>query len=319
MVSLDQDNVELFRIFWPPDPLLVQARPGVALVVMTRSAAGGGFLVAMPAALCLPRSLPVIQDEAGVIGPHKRMEVPGVRMVEDGLESLGIDLDVQLVDLSVGALGAILPLSQVAESEDQGLVGFGQDLDVIPDPTILVAMASEWLSGQAMPRVAFYSAEEEPGVEALPLPSQQAELPGQPDGITPPVTPQPHRSKVAPKPKRVTTAALSEQLGELMTLLPTMSNQIAELRKDQDMLRSTVEHQQSVPPVRPTQLPVSGAMQAQGSVSHFAKMMGSPPRTRPAGAHAPAQTAMNASGADAALKWRRRAAPCPQILLQGQC
>ena len=109
-------------------------------------ASGGGFLVAMPAAPCLPGSLPVIQNEAGVIGPHKRMEVPGVRMVEDGLESLGIDLDVQLVDLSVGALGAILPLSQVAESEDQGLIGFGQDLDVIPDPTILVAMASEWLS-----------------------------------------------------------------------------------------------------------------------------------------------------------------------------
>ena len=35
LIPLDQDNVELFKIFWPPDPLMVQARPGMALVVMT--------------------------------------------------------------------------------------------------------------------------------------------------------------------------------------------------------------------------------------------------------------------------------------------
>ena len=93
------------------------------------------------------------------------MEVPAVRLTETSMESLGIDLDVQIIDLSVAALPAITPLSQLQESEDQGLVGFGEDLDVIPDPTLLLTMVSDWLSGEVAQRAAFYSAEE--GVDEL--------------------------------------------------------------------------------------------------------------------------------------------------------
>ena len=47
IVPLVHENVELFGTFWPPDPMLVQARPGICLIAMVRQAAGGGVLVGM--------------------------------------------------------------------------------------------------------------------------------------------------------------------------------------------------------------------------------------------------------------------------------
>lgn len=93
IVPIMADNVELFRLFWPPDPHMVQARPGVALVV-TRQAAGGSFLVCTPSALVPAGSLPLNPLETDLIGPHTRVEVPGVRLRESALENLGVDLDV---------------------------------------------------------------------------------------------------------------------------------------------------------------------------------------------------------------------------------
>ena len=298
ILPISADNVELFRMFWPPDPHLVQARAGVAMVVMTRQAAGGGFLVCLPSALVPAGSLPIAPLETDAIGPHTRMEVPAVRLTETSMESLGIDLDVQIIDLSVAALPAITPLSQLQESEDQGLVGFGEDLDVIPDPTLLLTMVSDWLSGEVAQRAAFYSAEE--GVDEMPdvedgqatptaflPPRQEAAL-----GITPPASPK-AKAKEAPK-KRVTAAAVQEQLSGLLELIPAMSAQISELQKGQHAIQQSMAEKNVVPPPRPSQLPVSG------TVAHFAKMMGSPPKTRPLVPAGPTQPLI-VSGLDANL------------------
>lgn len=278
IVPITQENVESFRIFWPPDPLLVQARPGLCLVVMVRQAAGGGLLVAMPSALVPAGSLPVDPSEADVIGPHTHLEVPGVRMSDIGTEHLGTDISLQVVDLGVGALAALTPLSMVPESEDQGLIGFGEDIDIIPDPSILVDLVREWLAAQSGQRAAFYSAEEggdfvEEEVRAVPLPTRRERT----TAITPP-DPSPRQQKVKEPPKkRVTTAALSEQLTSLMDLIPAMTDQIAELQRGQTALQETVHQQAMTPPVRASQVPVSQAVQG---VSNFAKMVGQPPRTK---------------------------------------
>lgn len=154
VVPLAQDNVvELYRVHWPPDPLLVQARPGIGLVVMKRASGGGGVLLALPAALVPAGSLPLREQEGhGVIGLHCRVEIPAVRMQDDGNHRLGIDLDLYLVDLAAPGLAAVTPLSEVPQEEDMALVGFHEDLDVIPDPEELLSRANFWVASQVDPR-----------------------------------------------------------------------------------------------------------------------------------------------------------------------
>ena len=280
IVPLSRETVELFRIFWPPDPNVVQARPGVGLVVLTRQFAGGGLLVALPAALIPAGSLPVFPAEADVVGLNTRMEVPGVRMSDLGTEALGIDIDLYLVDLGLDALPAVTPLSHVPEVEEQGLIGFAEDLDVIPDPVMLVTLARDWLAAQTSQRIAFYSADE--GNELEPQFADAAHLPPRTDlveGITPPDQ-SPARgpkAKEATRPKRVTNAALAEQMTGLLQVLPSMTAQIAELQKGQKMLQNSLELQKMTPPPRASQMPVASTV---SQVSDFAKMMGQPPKTK---------------------------------------
>ena len=148
MVPLVEENVELFRIYCPPDPNMVQARPGLCMIAMVRQAAGGGVLVAMPTALVPAGSLRVDPREGDVVGPHVQLEVPTVRMSNAGMDHIGVDISLYVVDLGQEALQAITPLSLVPESEDQGLIGFGEDLDVIPDPYVLVDGIKSWISRQ---------------------------------------------------------------------------------------------------------------------------------------------------------------------------
>lgn len=147
-------------------------------------------------------------------------------------------------------------------------------MDIIPDPTSLVESVREWLAGQAGQRMTFYSAEEgeefmEDVVQAAPLPPRLEEVRG--------MTPPPVKAKDAPK-KRVTTAVLSEQLSGLVDLIPAINAQISELQKGQQELQHSLALHRSSPPPRASQMPVSAAVQG---VASFAKMMGSPPRTKP--------------------------------------
>ena len=295
VISLDNEVVELYRVFWPPDPLLVQSRAGLALAVLSRRSAGGGVLLALPTALVPVGSLPLEPDEHGTIGAHCKLEVPGVRLVEDGVEHLGVDFEVLLVDVGTDGLAAMSPISGVPESEDEGVIGFGEDLDVIPDPVSLLRLAREWIAVQTSHRVAFYSAEEEM-VPETPGGVGRTAL-----GITPPQSPGKGKGKPkeAAKPKRVTTAVLAEQMNQMMETLPVITQQLGILQQNQKSLQDALELQKTTPPVRASQLPVSG-------VAQFAKMMGSPPRTK---AHAPmlAPQPTRTSGLDAGLSLQEQA------------
>eukprot|EP00438_Fugacium_kawagutii_P024535 Skav223315 [mRNA] locus=scaffold200:39439:41741:+ [translate_table: standard] len=282
-LAAGDNTVELYRVFWPPDPLLVQARPGIGIAVMTRRSGGGGVLLALPSALVPAGSLPATEgDGLGVIGLYTRLDIPAVRMQDDGNVVLGIDLDVYLIDLAVEGLKAVTPMAMVPEEEDIGLIGFHEDLDVIPDPEDLLAKANFWVASQIEPRITFYSAEEEGEM----VEAEGGELPDG-AGMTPPVTPGPvptspapakanpkAKAKEAAKPKRVTTATLAAQMSTLMELMPEISQQLVELKQDHHRLRSSVEEAQQAPPVRPSQVPVSKA------VASFAHLVGPPPRTK---------------------------------------
>ena len=57
------------------------------MVVMTRQAAGGGFLVCIPSALT--GACRIFARDTDVIGFHTRVEVPGVRLTKTTMESIG--------------------------------------------------------------------------------------------------------------------------------------------------------------------------------------------------------------------------------------
>ena len=62
-----------------------------------------------------------------------------------------------------------------------------------------------------------------------------------------------------------------------MELVPSMVDQISELQKGQSALQDSLAQQRASPPPRASQMPVGSTVQG---VANFAKMMGSPPRTK---------------------------------------
>ena len=76
-----------------------------------------------------------------------------------------------------------------------------------------------------------------------------------------------------PKNKRMTNANVAEKLAEVAGLLPTLTTQRDALQRGQEELRVQMQHHATSPP-RASQMPVSAPLQS------FAKMMGSPPRTK---------------------------------------
>ena len=279
IATVAEGTVELFRVFWPPDPNLVQARPGLAMVAMKRSASGGGVLLVMPAALIPAGSLPVSATEAQrVVGAHTRFEAPAVRINDSPFEHIGIELDVQVVDIAAEGLIALQPLSALPESDDLGIIGFGEDLDIIPDPEVVMEKVESWIAGQTSQRVVFYSADEMPEAAATELPGlmDNQELDGVPMTPPSPAPALPQRPKAAAKdpakPKRATTAALAQEVSQIMSILPTLSEQLVSIQNEQREFRRHMEESRTLPPPRPGQVPVANA------VSNFAKMIGPPPK-----------------------------------------
>lgn len=170
------------------------------------------------------------------------------------MEELGVDLDVQLVDVGVQALSAITPFAFVPDTDETGIISFGEGRDIILDPQLLMQYAKEWIGQQAK----------------------------------------------APK-KKVTTAVLAEQMSTLMTMIPTISQQLVGLQQDHKQMKPTIEQQKTAPPVRASQLPVSGQL------AGFAQMMGSLPRTKPLPTTPAPVLALQTSGPDANLSLQQQA------------
>ena len=235
----------------------------MALVVMTRA---GGFLLAVPSEgidigmlnLDTPEGQPV------PFGPHTTMVVPGLSGLADGAIPTD-DVEVLLVDVEDHVRQMMSPLDDVAGFVG---VGFAEDTHTVPNPVDLVAYAQDWIALQQQPRVQFYSAAEE---EQPPL---EEELP-------PTEVPPLSQAKAKPKVKKPTTASLAEEIRTITDLLPALTNQIAQLQQGQKDMVAKMQAQEAKSRLRPSQLPVSAPLQ------QFAKMMGSPPRTKMASPSTP--------------------------------
>ena len=129
------------------------------------------------------------------------------------MENLGIDLDVHcwFGSRSCSCYCSSFAASGVRRPRSHW-VWRRSGCDPMQIPSLLVTMVSEWLAGQAAQRAAFYSAGE--GPEEVQDSRTDADL-----GITPPAIPT-AKAKEAPK-KRVTAAAVQEQLSGLLELIPS--------------------------------------------------------------------------------------------------
>ena len=230
----------------------------------------GGFLLALPSGALSADQLQSASegDPFSVFGANTFITVPAQSLVPG--EEVEV-LDVLLVDaeVSVRNFMEVLP-DPVPES----MVMFGSGPDVLPDVSAVMAAAREWISTAAaqVPEMVFYSAAEE-------VANGEGMSPTRNVGTAPKAGPK-------PKTKRLTNANIAEKLAEVAGVLPALTMQIDALQRGQEELRVQIHQQSTSPPPRASQMPVSAPLQ------NFAKLMGSPPRTKAPAVAAKAQMQM---------------------------
>ena len=260
MIDLRSGALELYRIAWPPTGV-DEVTYGLALVVRKRHGSGGGVLLALPESLTSTAALLDLctgQADA-IVGAFHYFDIPAVSH-QNGLQPLDFLVTVVVVDVALDALSYMVPMSQVSEEEDVGIVGFGEDLDVLPNSGLLLSRVATWLNELTDQRAVFYSAEE--GVEVADLDGQPMEEEQEEPGMQ---TPKATAAKLPPKakeskPKRVTTASLAEQMRTLLEVVPALTQQVEAMRVEQEALKRSVEEGQDRPAPRPSQLPISAPL-----------------------------------------------------------
>ncbi len=265
MKSLEEGEAVQYQFTWPLEEAGQEGSTvSLAFVVMLRE---GGFLLALPIGY-LP--LEVLQvssssDVTTIFGPHTTLQVPAVR--EDGLAvPAGLELGVLVIDAGIEAAVGLQVLGLDGVS-----VAFHEDPAFLPDPNLLLRLTKAWISSQTSARTDFYSAAEEAVPETPLVEEEEGTEKEEEQG---PLVFNPKAKGVPAKPKRVTMAALADQLGSVAQMLPAMVQGLDSMQLDQDALREAVAGQKHVVPPRPSQQPVSSTLQ------DFAKMMGTPPRVK---------------------------------------
>ena len=249
IASLQDGHEEAYVLFWPPTGVEGNYIAFVYVVMVRQE----GLLLAVPVGFISPPELQEASQTDGsvLIGPHTVITVPGVRTGAEGTLEAGVEVDVQLVDLSDLVLPGLLPWAESGVTEEQ-LVWFSQDPTITPDLPALLQGALGWLQASGAQRATFYSAAEE---EEVPPPKKAV------------------RQKE--KAKRSTPAKqVADHITTMASLLPSMAAQLASMQEEQRALQAEVRGYATTPPPRPGQQPVSM------TTGQFASMMGAPPKTK---------------------------------------
>ena len=203
-----------------------------------------------------------------LIGPSRKVSVPAVMEEMDGTElALDFEIECLLVDFHANIVGFIRDFDPVTEGD--GILPYYRDNpDVLPEANSLLAAAHHWV-GEGGERVKFYSAAEEEAVVVNPrsLPAKQK------------------KPKAPAAPKRVTTAALAEQLAAISEALPNITGQLTELAQRQDRLDLSMAGAASgggprLPPHQQLFAPPTTKPDAEAQ-ARFLRAIGTPPRLRP--------------------------------------
>ena len=273
LVALESGLEEFYQLRRPLFEGDVSQETCIALVVMKRQ---GGALVAAPLDFFSAEDKANMRmlGEASAVGPRTVLTVPAERETETGGREQVEDLSVVVFDLDVSMVGHLTPIRVVSSEAQDFMMAFLEgDPSVVPESDGLVRFVREWVSiqtgeGPGHANLAFYSAvEEEDGKDEERVPE----------------TPAAGRRQKEPKPekpKRVTTTMLADQLSTLMDAIPNITAQLVSLQEDQKSLRMEMHSQALVPPVRPSQMPISAGIPHLPDASNLAKLIGAPPKVR---------------------------------------
>ena len=143
--------------------------------------------------------------------------------------------------------------------------------ELMPSSAFLMQAAMEWCQSEEESRVHFYSAAE----EAQPLAETVPKKPTPKRSSAPPGAP----AKDPAKPKRVTTAALADQVASLAQSIPALVEQVQKISEQQQMFEVAVKKDLNAPRIPPYRMPFGSpdATAGAGDVKKFAALVGSPP------------------------------------------
>ena len=254
-VLTEEDVDSLYILQWPPG-----IQPEVETFVIPVARRKGGVLLGVPLGVLDKKDLDdgaLSSAEDLMVGPSKLVTVPGVEEDEHGADiPSGVDVTLLLVDFS----DSVLPLlREYNPAQDQHEIqSFLEDApQVVPSSTPLLQTALEWMNDEVSGRVHYYSAEE--------------------NAVAPIAAPLP--KKPEPK-KKITNAALAEQLSELSKTLPAIMQELQGLKEKQTQFEGALSYQsQPKHGVPPHKMPFPAVPQ-QSTVRDFAQKVGAAPRTK---------------------------------------
>ena len=221
----------------------------------------GGVLLGVPLGVLDKKDLDdgaLSSAEDLMVGPSKLVTVPGVEEDEHGADiPSGVDVTLLLVDFN----DSVLPLiREYNPAQDQHEIqSFLEDApQVMPSSTPLLQTALEWMNDEVSGRVHYYSAEE--------------------NAVAPVAAPLPPK-KPEPK-KKITNAALAEQLSELSKTLPAIMQELQGLKEKQTQFEGALSYQsQPKHGVPPHKMPFPAVPQ-HSTVRDFAQKVGMAPKTK---------------------------------------
>ena len=223
-----------------------------------------------------------------LVGPYVLFDVPLLVQQPGGeLVNSGDLVSVLVVDMSLpGALDMIFPYPTDEEADVDLVNNFAaSEAGARPSFPDLLDRTRSWLTVETGDRLGFYSAQEEPTV--TPTAKVKAKG-GLPDGSTTPAKKAGVPAKTA-APKRATVAGLSAQLETVLTALPVITDQLANLTLRQDAMEKSKKKEVPAPeaPFRAIAAsraaqPVSGLLSGQVNpgLSGLGSVVGPPPPTR---------------------------------------
>ena len=218
----------------------------------------GGVLLVVPVGFIPEKELEegLQASEDAVIGPSRLLKLPGEEEDDNGTEIPSeADVPVILVDFN---MSVFQHLKEYDPSTDTQMIqSFLDDApQIMPMSSPLLQQALEWMTEEVSGRLQFYSAEEQ--VPMTPVPPTKKET----------------------KPKRVTTAALADQISELSRTLPTLVQELQALKDKQAQFEGAMAAtpvQKAEPPPHRQPFPVTGG---QSSLQEFMKVVGPSPKVK---------------------------------------
>ena len=243
------------------------AQETFAIPIVSRE---GGLILCVPNGVLSEeaRISAMNSDDTALLGPSKVFPVALCEETEEGnVETIGQNTPACMIDVNNDVLLLLQDYNPAEHGDGISVFDAGHP-GAIPVPSLAYELVVGWVNEQNLARTNFYSAREEPDTEA--------------DAAK--AAPKPAASKKAAQPKRVTNAAVMEQLAALAAQVQLLS-----ARQDAADVPAPAVPMDPKPPQSGFQIPavsrgldqnLGGPQLPMPTTSKALQIAGPPPRTR---------------------------------------